>query len=279
MITVVISVLAMALAGAFLGVLIGYVAKLFAVNTDPRIEEVAGMLPGANCGGCGFAGCCDLAKAIVEGRALPSRCPVCSVESVNGIASYLGIGAGDAVKKVAVVMCGGGNSVASRGVRYNGVKDCVSASLVAGGPKGCPSGCLGFASCARACPFSAIEMVDGLAVVNDKCVACGKCVEVCPRHLIKLVPASVEAHVFCSNSIEKGPVKKTNCSVACIACRKCLKAAGEKHMMMTGFLARVNYDDPPAGDIVEKAACPTNCLRKSQASVLSPNVSDEKEAA
>jgi Fe-S-cluster-containing hydrogenase component 2 len=117
------------------------------------------------------------------------------------------------------------------------------------------------ATCARACPFGAIEIIDGLAFVHEElCVACGKCVEACPRNLIKLVPADAKVHVYC-NSPAKGAEKKKYCSVSCIGCRKCVKAAEEGQMEINGFLAGVNYENMPTGDIIEKAACPTGCLK------------------
>ncbi len=255
----------LAVGGGALGFIIGLAAKIFTVKTDPRIEEVIEMLPGANCGGCGKAGCADFAKAVVTGEASPGGCPVCSADSVAAIAQFLGVDAGGGEKQVAVVLCGGNESNTKGGTHYNGVKDCISASLIAGGPKGCKYGCLGYASCANACPFGAIEMIDGLAFVhNDICVGCGKCVEACPRNLIKLVPLSAEIHVYCS-SPEKGPVCKKVCDVSCIGCRKCVKAAGEGEgeMQINGFLASVDYENPPKADLIEKAKCPTGCLKPS----------------
>lgn len=244
-----------------LGIIIGVAAKVFEVETDPRIEEVTEMLPGANCGGCGFAGCADFAKAVVGGETEPSVCPVCGEPVVADIAKLLGVEVGSGEKQVAIVLCGGNNTVAKQGMKYNGINDCKSAQLVAGGSKACRVGCLGLASCARGCPFNAIEIVDGLAVVHPEvCVGCGKCVETCPRKLIKMIPMSAEVHVFCS-STEKGAPKKKNCSVACIGCRKCVKAADEGQIDMDGFLAVVNYENPPVSGIVSEAACPTNCLQ------------------
>ena len=261
--TTILSIICIATLCLILGIVIGLIAKIFAVETDPRIEETEELLPGANCGGCGFAGCADFAKAVVAGDAKPEQCPVCSPENIADIAQLLGLDAGGSEKFVAIVFCGGNNSDAKKAVNYNGITDCKSASLVAGGNKGCAYGCLGFASCARACPFGAIEMKDGLAIVHpDLCVGCGKCVETCPRNLIKLVPEKAEVHVFCS-SPEKGPVKKKVCSVACIGCRKCVKAAEEGQMKINGFLIEVNYDNPPGTDIIETAKCPTGCLRVS----------------
>ncbi|MCC7299675.1 MAG: RnfABCDGE type electron transport complex subunit B [Verrucomicrobia bacterium] len=261
MMLIITAVLFTAGLGALLALIIGATARAFAVETDSRIETVTEMLPGVNCGGCGYAGCADFAKAIVEGRTLPVQCPVSTSVHTARIAEYLGITAGEKEKVIAVVRCGGSCAVTVRSP-YNGVSDCRSAVLVAGGAKGCDFGCVGFASCARACPFDAIEMRDGLAVVHPElCIGCGKCVDTCPKNLIVLTPAAVDVHVYC-NSPEKGAVKTKVCKTACIACRKCVKAAdNETQMTVNGFLVADNYSNPPISDLVEKAKCPTKALR------------------
>ena len=255
------SIIFAAILGAILALIIGVAAKAFAIETDPRIETVTDMLPGANCGGCGFAGCADFAKAIVENGNAPTQCPVSSAEDAKRIAEFLGIVAEEKEKMVAVVKCCGSASVTVRSP-YNGINDCRSAVLVAGGAKGCDYGCIGLGSCARACPFDAIEIRDGLAVVHpDLCVGCGKCVDTCPKHLIELVPASIDVHIYC-NSPEKGAVKRKVCQVACIGCRKCAKAAdSEEQVNIKGFLLEINSANPPLPDLVEKAGCPTSALR------------------
>lgn len=129
------AVVAMAVIGILLGVIIGVAAKIFKVEVDPRIDLVTELLPGVNCGGCGKAGCADLAKSIVSGEEAPSKCPVASQEQISSIAKALGIEVGDSVKKVAVVFCGGDHNQEKVQTLYNGVSDCVSASLIAGGPK------------------------------------------------------------------------------------------------------------------------------------------------
>lgn len=265
------AILATGILGVLLGVVIGFVAKAFAVEVDERIEGVGELLPGANCGGCGYAGCADFAKAVVATEATPDQCPVCSATDVQNIAEYLGIVAEEKEKVVAVIKCGGTDSLAVR-AQYNGVADCKSAVLVAGGAKGCAYGCLGMASCARACPFGAIEIRDGLAIVHPHlCVGCGKCVATCPRNLIELVPASAEVHVFC-NSPEKGAAKMKVCKASCIGCRKCVKAAEEGQMKIDGFLVSVNYENPPGAGLVEAAACPTGCLQTAKAHAASQEV-------
>jgi len=251
----------MAAIGLLLGVIIGFFAKIFRIDVDNRVELVTELLPGANCGGCGKAGCADFAKAVVAGELSPDKCPVSSAEAVSSIARALGVETGDGFKQKAVVLCGGDKNQTVAFENYNGIADCVSASLVAGGPKGCSYGCLGLSSCARKCPFNAIEMINNLAIVHPElCVGCGACVAICPRKLIKLVPADAQVHVYCS-SPAKAPVKKKYCNVPCIGCRKCAKAAPEK-FTVDGFKATVNYQAAPLADAndVAQADCPTGCL-------------------
>lgn len=257
-----IAILSVGVLGSFLGVIIGFVAKVFAVEVDERIEGVEDRLPGANCGGCGYAGCTDFAKGVVAERATPDQCPVCSAEDITAIADYLGIVAEEKEKMVALIRCSGDAANTVRSL-YNGVRDCRSAVLVAGGAKGCDHGCLGFGSCGDACPFGAIEIRDALAIVHpDLCVGCENCVAACPKDLIVMVPAVADVHVYC-NSPEKGAAKRKVCKTACIACRKCIKASGEEdHMLVDGFLIKTNYENSPQPDLVEASQCPTTALRQ-----------------
>lgn len=255
-----IAIISAGIIGVILGVVIGVVAKVFAVEVDERIEKVEELLPSANCGGCGYAGCMDFSKAVVGGNAEISQCPVCSPDDIQNISEYLGITAEEKEKMVALVRCAGDCANTERSL-YNGIRDCRSAVLVAGGAKGCDHGCLGFGTCMNACPFGAIEMRDGLAVVHaELCVGCENCVATCPKDLIVMVPAAVDVHVYC-NSPEKGAAKRKVCKTACIGCRKCVKASEEDQMLVDGFLIRTNYDNPPQPELVEASACPTSALR------------------
>ena len=273
---VLVAVIAMGALALLLGCAIGIFVKFFKVNTDPRIELVLELLPGANCGGCGRAGCADFAKAVVSGELPPSRCPVSSTEQVNAIAFALGVEAASTFAVRAVVCCSGDHTRSKVQLNYNGALDCTAANMVSGGPKACRFGCLGMGTCARACPFGAIEIINGLAMVHPEiCVGCGQCVAACPRHIIKLVPADAKYHVFC-NSPDKGASKRAICQGACIGCRKCEKNVPEK-FQVDGFLAKVKYDAELVTDEeIELIKCPTGALNSIQEHYLAGKLSGGK---
>ncbi len=245
--------------GLVIGLAIALVVKYFAVKNDPLEDEINALMPGVNCGACGFAGCAAYAAALAARDSKPGLCPSMSEQNSQQISALLGVSTEVRVQKVAVVCCRGDDDMASRQAFYNGINNCRDAMQVAAGGKTCTYGCLGLGACARACPYGAIEMTSKhLAVVHpDLCVGCGKCVQTCPKKLIKLVPITAPIHVLCS-SPEKGATKRKACKVACIGCRKCLKAAPEGQIRMNGFLAVINYGDPPAAEIAD--CCPTGAL-------------------
>ena len=176
--------------GLFIGVFLGVAGKKFAVEVDEREEAILGVLPGNNCGGCGYAGCSGLAAAIVKGEAEVNGCPVGGAPVAEKIGEIMGVSVGSQEKKVAFVKCAGTCEKAKTEYQYTGVQDCLMASQMQdGGAKGCAYGCLGYGLCVDACPFDAIHIVDGVAVVDkEACKACGKCVAACPRKLIEIVP-------------------------------------------------------------------------------------------
>ena len=218
------SVVLLAVLGILIGILLGVAGKVFAVETDERVEKVRECLPGNNCGGCGYPGCDGLAEAIVAGDAPVNGCPVGGAPVAGKIAEILGVEAGSSEKQVAFVKCAGTCEKANQDYEYTGVQDCAAMAFVPnGGPKSCNYGCLGFGNCVKACPFDAIHVVDGVAVVDkDACKACGKCVAACPKHLIELLPVSAKHIVQCSSK-DKGKDVMKACSVGCIACHLCEK--------------------------------------------------------
>ena len=165
--------------GLFIGVFLGVSGKKFAVEVDEREEAILAELPGNNCGGCGYAGCSGLAAAIVKGEAEVGGCPVGGAPAAEKIGAIMGQSAGSQERKVALVKCAGTCENASNVYEYYGIKDCTMANLMQdGGQKGCSYGCLGFGSCVKACPFDAIHVENGIAVVDkEACKACGKCIE------------------------------------------------------------------------------------------------------
>jgi Na+-translocating ferredoxin:NAD+ oxidoreductase subunit B len=246
--------------GVGCAVILAVAARVFAVHEDARIAQIAAILPGINCGGCGYAGCPDYAKHLIVPGADLALCKPGGADTVARLAQFLGVEAKAAERKVAIVLCAGGDRVAAREAEYNGLADCVAADLAGGAGKACRYGCLGFGSCSRVCPVAAIEIrPDRLAVIHpDLCISCGKCVNTCPRKLIKLVPESRFIHILCS-SRERGPVTKKQCSVGCIACTLCVKLTDGVGIRMESNLAVVDYGIHVENEAVI-AKCPQHTI-------------------
>ena len=196
--------------------------KKFHVEEDRRIDFVENMLPGNNCGACGLPGCRAFAEALVQQKASPVQCTVSSDEIKTRIAQLIGVEVGIQEKQVARLACAGGDNVAHRQAYYSGLKSCRAATLIAGGDKSCGWGCLGFGDCEKACDFAAIYMnPHGLPIViDDKCTACGDCVDICPKELFSLHSISHRLWVACKNQ-QAGDEILSHCEVACTACGRC----------------------------------------------------------
>jgi Na+-translocating ferredoxin:NAD+ oxidoreductase subunit B len=246
--------------GFVAAVALGLAAKKFAVEVDPREAAILDVLSGANCGACGYPGCGAYAKAVAAGEASPTLCTPGGKGAVENIARIMGVSAVAADPQIAVVLCQGDNRKARNKYRYLGIQDCNAAQHLAEGPKECPGGCLGLGTCARVCPFDAIEMTtEGLAVISrEKCTGCRKCVPSCPRKVIRMTPAHASVHVLC-NSHDKGAAVRKYCQVGCIACMICKKTAPEAYEIEEN-LAYVKYEHSDlAAPAVAK--CPTKCIR------------------
>jgi len=254
------AILSLGCIGLIAAIALGFAAKKFAVEVDPRELAVMEVLPGANCGACGFPGCAGYAKALVSGTVELNQCPPGGAELVGRLANILGVEASAAAAEIAVVLCQGDNRKAQLKYQYLGLFDCNAAQRIADGPKACPGGCLGLASCQRACPFGAIEMTaDGLAVISrEKCTGCRKCVAVCPRQVIRMTPAAASVHVLC-NSHDKGAQVRKYCQIGCIGCNICVKTVPAAYKV-DNFLAHVAYGQDQAADEAI-AKCPTKCIR------------------
>ncbi|MHC4429652.1 MAG: RnfABCDGE type electron transport complex subunit B [Planctomycetota bacterium] len=247
--------------GLTFGTLIALAHRKLRVWEDPRIDVVSDLLPGANCGACGFAGCRAFAEAAIGGDVVPAECTVLSKLEIEGVAAFIGVDAGEATKRVARLLCAGGSDVATQKADYHGVESCAAAVAVGGGGKGCTWGCVGLADCAVACDFDAIHMnsVDLPVVVPDKCTACNDCVEACPLDLFELMPIEQKLIVQCKSLLE-GDAATAVCDVACNACGRCAVDAASGLIEMAHGLAIIDYARNELADPVACGRCPTGAI-------------------
>lgn len=264
------AVLALGAIALVASVLLFVISKKFAVKEDPRIAQVAELLPGANCGGCGFPGCSGMADALVKGADAGSietlRCPVGGDVVMNQVADLLGMAMANSEPMVAVVRCNGSCENRPRIAVYDGLQTCAAMNSTGAGETGCGFGCLGCGDCTNACQFGAIRMnaETGLPEVDEeKCTSCGACVKACHRHIIELRkkgPKGRRVYVQCVNK-DKGPVAKKACDAACIGCGKCQKVCKFDAITIENNLSYIDFnkcrmctkcvDECPTGAIVK----------------------------
>ena len=263
-------VIAIALLGGLglaFGLVLAAASKVFYVETDPRLDQLNECLPGANCGGCGYAGCGAYAEAVLNGEAPIGACASGGNECAQKMAAIMGVEAAAVTRKVALVRCSGAREYDAEGnlvkgvkmkANYEGFRDCLAASKVGGsGPVACKFGCLGYGSCVKACKYGAIKVVNNVAVVDeDLCVGCMACAAACPRQLI--VP--VEPHrnvVIACNSMAKGAATSRACTVGCFGCGLCKKICPNDAITVDKFLARIDYSK-----CTQCGLCATVCPKK-----------------
>ena len=244
--------------GLIVGLVLGVFSEVFKVEVDERISKIRAELPGNNCGGCGYPGCDGLASAIANGSEKPNACPVGGSAVAEKISAILGVSNEAVLRKVAVVKCQGSCKNTEKRYNYHGSMDCLSASLSANrGDKACYYACIGYGSCASACKFGALSIVDGVAVVDkEKCTGCGACAKICPLKLISLVPYDKKHIVLCS-SYDKGQVTNKECKVGCIACGICQKNCPDNAIEVKNNLAIMNFEKCSDCEV-----CSSKCPRK-----------------
>ncbi|MDR2775108.1 MAG: Fe-S cluster domain-containing protein [Tannerella sp.] len=262
-----IAIILLGITGAIAALILFVLSKKFEVKEDPRIARTLEILPGANCGGCGYPGCGGFAVACVKAESLEGlSCPVGGSEVMREIASITGKDTGDTVSKIAVVRCNGTCEVRPRTNKYDGARNCAIASALYCGETACTFGCLGFGDCVNACTFDAIHInpKTGIAgVTEDKCVACGACVKACPVKIIEMRkkgPKSRRIFVSCMNK-DKGGIARKACANACIGCGKCSKECVFDAITMSDNLA---YIDDTKCRLCRKctATCPTGAIHE-----------------
>lgn len=252
--------------GVVFGLVLAAASKVFYVETDPKLEKLNETLPGANCGGCGYAGCNGYAEAVLAGEAEIGLCNSGGNECAQKMAEIMGVQIGEVKRKVAYVRCVGYHRVDSDGqekgskkkAKYEGFQDCLAASKVGGnGPIACKFGCLGFGTCVKACQQDAISIVNGVALVDrEKCIGCMACAKLCPRNIIAQADYDKKVYVPCA-SHAKGAVTVRGCSDGCIGCGLCVKICPEKAISIDRNLARI---DP--AKCTDCGLCATACPKK-----------------
>lgn len=263
--TLLYTILSLSLLGGLLAVVLYLIAQKFKVQEDPRIDQVLEALPGANCGGCGYAGCRAFAESYVNNPEMTDFfCPVGGNDVMKNVAMVLGREVKEQVPRLAVLRCNGSCDVRPRLNVYDGSMSCAVAADLYGGETGCSYGCLGLGDCVTACTFDAIHMNPQTylpEISEDTCTSCGACVKACPRNILELRPKGPKnrrIYIACASK-DKGAVTRKVCTVGCIGCQKCVK---ECPFEAISFADNLAYIDPSKCRLCRKctAVCPTGCI-------------------
>ncbi len=256
--TYIFPIIIFAVLGIIAGVLLTVASKVFYVKTDERIEQISEILPQANCGSCGYAGCSDYANAIVNDNAPTNLCKPGGMETNQKISNILGTTAVEMTPMTAFVHCNGNCDSVKERFEYDGIMSCSAVKKLYNGSKACIYGCIGYGDCVNVCEKQAIEIINGVAVVNGECISCRKCVKVCPNELISLKPANKHITVRCSSS-DNGKITKLACNNGCIGCKICEKKCENEAIKVVDFHAVIDYNKcTDCGKCYN--ACPTKAI-------------------
>ena len=258
--TIIIPAAIVAVIGLIAAIILTIASKLMYVTVDERVAAIREVLPGANCGACGFKGCDDYAAAFSKDPGLSTAlCPVGGAEVATQIAGIMGEDAAEAEPKVAMVMCQGSYGVTRQIMEDDRIYTCKEAKMFYGGQWACPYGCLGLGDCYNVCKFEAVTVCNGVAKIDrEKCVGCGACEEACPNNIISMVKKKNLVFVACK-SLEKGAKTRKLCSMGCIGCMKCQKICKFDAVRVENNVAKVDLEACRNGGMCERE-CPTGAI-------------------
>lgn len=246
--------------GAVCALLLVIAAKYMSVPVDEKFPAVRECLPGANCGACGYAGCDGYASALAAGEETKiNKCVAGGADVAHVLADTLGVSFEAVAEVNAVVYCRGDCAATKKKADFQGARSCAAAKLLFGGNGACHYGCLGYGDCAAVCPEQAINIVNGVAHINDiRCMGCGACARACPQHIIEVLPKEIDVFVACSNR-DKGPAVRKVCTAGCIGCGLCMRKCPSGAITLENNLAVID-SGKCIGCGACAAACPSKCI-------------------
>lgn len=247
--------------GLILGVILSVFSKVMAVPVNVKQKELREILPGANCGACGYNTCDGYSEVLANGSETATNlCKPGGAEVAENISKYLGVEFGGMEATTATVMCRGDRAMTKKRAEYVGIETCHMAAQVEGGDAACLYGCLGYGDCEQVCQYDAIHVVNGLAVVNPaKCTSCGMCIAACPKQIIELLPMKKPISVVICKNEDKGAAANKVCKASCIACRRCVKACPENCIEIKNNRAVIDYELCTHCGECQKV-CPHDCI-------------------
>lgn len=253
--------LVLAILGLILGLCLAFAEKKLRVEKDKKLTELENIMPGANCGGCGYAGCSAYAEAVYSGKAKIGLCSPGGNRLAEKMGEILGVGVEQVEREVAFVHCDGSYEDTVTLFNYKGIDSCKAAQMLQGGPMACKEGCLHFGSCIAVCPTKAISKLPSGQIIVDKekCIGCKACIGVCPTKVIRMVPYKAEYLVSCNNTEPGGKVKKI-CKVGCIGCQICVRKVDDSPFFVESFLSHNDYSKDQESAPRAKELCPQKCI-------------------
>ncbi|MCL2442226.1 MAG: RnfABCDGE type electron transport complex subunit B [Treponema sp.] len=259
--TIIIAIFSVTIMGIICAVILSFASKFMNVKVDERLAQLQEIMPGVNCGVCGYPGCGGYASALINENAKTNLCTPGGSEVLEKISSILGVEAVNIEQKTAVIYCNGDCNAQTKKMEYHGVQSCEAAKQLFCGESSCAFGCLGYADCQTVCPSNAICLSNGLArIIPGLCTGCGLCIKACPKKLISLEKSTLVVYIACKNT-DKGAITRKKCTAGCIACQKCVRECPQQAITLENNLAKIDYTKCNSCKHCLQS-CPTKCIHR-----------------